>query len=262
MAGRHSDRTSQAKTLVIAAITVLAVLIVGTISVVLLRGGDEDVAAVNDDTVTSDPASPADPSPSAEEPDPGQSPEDVPAAEEPPTVEIPASAHACADAVSTGLTAVDAARAMVSGWAAHIQAMDDLQAGVNTQEQTAAIWTATREQGPADVSAFDAAREAYAPASPACSAFDIATMPADLRPAVESCQARAARTDSVLAAGQAAGADWASHLQAMADRRAGNLDPHSAHLAWMAAYSAAPVNIDRFGAEDVAYAGLPPCDLG
>ncbi|SDR76478.1 hypothetical protein [Actinopolymorpha singaporensis] len=41
-------------------------------------------------------------------------------------------------------------------------------------------------------------------------------------------------------------AEWKAHLKAMADRRAGRLDPHAAMLRWMSAYEKAPFRISAY----------------
>lgn len=120
---------------------------------------------------------------------------------------------------------------VVDDWAAHVQANADLLSGKNTEAETKAIWGTTRERGPARADSYEDARKAY---EAACGG-------------PKECPA--------LEAADAAVADWRTHLKAMADRRAGNLDPTHAQHMWQKAYEKAPDNIAKF--REAAAKGCP-----
>jgi hypothetical protein len=185
----------------------------------------------------------------------------VPASPTPvPTRALPAAIPGCVDAVQHGGAAVSRARATIADWAAHVQAMADLESGANTEAETQRIWATTRSRGPAGVAGFRAADADYQRARGACGAVPDAGLPADVAAAVAACRDVSRQTDAVLAAARGAVADWAAHLRAMADREAGRLDPHRAHLRWLAAYRAAPVNIETFRAAERVYRAHPRCE--
>jgi hypothetical protein len=139
--------------------------------------------------------------------------------------------------------------------------MADLQSGANTEAETTRIWAETRARGPRGVARFRSADGDYRQRAGACDGLPEAELPADAASAVAGCRDVRRQTDAVLAAAQRAVADWSAHLKAMADRRAGNLDAHAAHLKWLAAYRAAPVNIKKFQAAERGYGTHAPCGL-
>jgi hypothetical protein len=195
------------------------------------------------------------PTPAANAPSPA--PTSLPAA----VPSVPASVRACVDAVQRGGAAVDRARATMADWVAHVQAMADLQSGRNTEAETKRVWAETRARGPQGVAGFHSAYSEYRRLAGGCDRLPEAELPADVASAVAVCRDVRRQTDAVLAAAQGAVADWSAHLKAMADRRAGRLDAHAAHVKWLAAYRAAPVNIEKFRAAERVYGAHPPCAL-
>lgn len=165
-----------------------------------------------------------------------------------------AGARACRTAHARGVAAISAARkSVVHDWAAHIQAMSDQMAGKISETDEKAIWTTTRTRGPSRVAAFDSAYAEYQKARKACQAVDPATLNAEQRAAVADCQTIGAEVDSTLAAAQKSIDEWRAHLNAMAARRAGTLDPDTAMNKWMAAYQMAPMNIGKFERAEESY---------
>jgi hypothetical protein len=165
----------------------------------------------------------------------------------------PVALEKCRSSARTGVDAVEAADDSVGDWAVHIQAMDDLESGKNTEAETKAIWTVTRERGPGRVTVFENAAAGYAEVRDVCADVDPAAMAADQREAVDACRVLGEETDKALAAARNSVAEWKAHLKAMADRRAGQLDPGVAMHTWMAAYEKAPANIDAFHAAESAF---------
>ena len=163
------------------------------------------------------------------------------------------SLRTCVDADDKGAKAVEAARNSVGDWAAHIRAMDDLEAGVHSEEHTKSVWGVTRLRGPDRLSRFLSADKEYQEARDACAEVKQTEMSAGQRAALDDCQDVGQQIDTALSSADDALDEWRSHLKNMADRRAGSLDPDVAMTRWLAAYEKAPTNIKAFEAAEKAY---------
>ncbi|MEQ7009144.1 hypothetical protein ABN028_23465 [Actinopolymorpha sp. B17G11] len=159
----------------------------------------------------------------------------------------------CRSAARVGVDAVEAADDSVDDWAAHIQAMADLEAGRNTEAETKAIWTETRTAGPGRVTLFEQAAADYQDVRAVCADVDAVDMTAEQQGAIDGCRVLGEETDKALSAARNAVAEWKAHLAAMAHRRSGHLDPGAATTLWLAAYEKAPVNIDAFHDAEAAF---------
>jgi hypothetical protein len=175
----------------------------------------------------------------------------------PPTVKSDAvdeeALRACVTAYDDGEKAVEAARNSVGDWAAHIRAMDDLESGKHSEEHTKGIWTETRLRGPDRVTKFLKADDAYKQARDACADIKQSDLSAGQRAAFDDCKDVGEQVDTALAAADDSISEWRGHLENMAARRAGNLDPDIAMSKWLAAYEKAPANIQKFQAAEKAY---------
>jgi hypothetical protein len=171
----------------------------------------------------------------------------------------PPVVQTCMRAVDRGDAAVFQARAAVADWTAHVQAMTDQLTGRNTRAETARIWDATRARGAAGLSAFRSAETEYRRARERCLRTPVEEVVPAVAATVGTCRDVTRQTDAVLAAAAGPLADWAGHLKAMADRRAGRLDPARANQLWLATYRGARLNIDRFAAADRVYRGHARC---
>ncbi|SDS07402.1 hypothetical protein [Actinopolymorpha singaporensis] len=170
--------------------------------------------------------------------------------------------RACRAAADKGTAAATSARVAVGDWAAHIQAMKDEQSGKNTEAQTKAIWTRTRLAGPGHVSTYEAADKAFRPVRDACTNVDTAALPTQQKTSVEVCRTYTEEADKAVGAARASIAEWKAHLQAMADRRAGRLDPGVAMHRWMSAYEKAPFRISVYRRADRDLQQARTCRLG
>jgi hypothetical protein len=68
-----------------------------------------------------------------------------------------------------------------------------------------------------------------------------------------------AALNAAASTGRAAAGDWASHLAMMAAHAAGDLDANHAQTMWVAAWTAAPKNLDAFARADAALSKAPSC---
>lgn len=161
------------------------------------------------------------------------------------------SVSACAKEIEAAQAVVTAAGNATEHWREHVQARSDLLAGKNSEEQTKAIWKRTRLLGPADKVAVNSAVAARAAAKGGC----------DGAPgkAAAFCEQRLAALDAAGAADRAAAGDWAAHLQAMADHAAGDFGAEHAQDLWVAAWTAAPRNLDAAARATAALNNAPAC---
>jgi hypothetical protein len=128
-----------------------------------------------------------------------------------------------------------------------VQARSDLLAGKNSAETTKAIWKRTRLAGPADIATLKAAITAQANADGGC-----AKLPG-------ACSQRLTALDRAATANEAAARDWENHLAAMAAHAAGDFDSDHAQQMWVAAWTAAPKNLNAAAQADAALAAAPAC---
>jgi len=158
--------------------------------------------------------------------------------------------RACSSEVTATEAVVGAARVAATHWREHVQARTDLLATKNTEATTKAIWKRTRLAGPADAANLSAAT-AQLQTRGGCAKLAGAAAPA--------CQQRMAALNAAASTGRAAAGDWANHLAMMAAHAAGDFDADHAQHLWVAAWTAAPKNLDAFARADAALSTAPSC---
>jgi hypothetical protein len=161
------------------------------------------------------------------------------------------SAAACSREIQAAEALVLVAATATQHWREHVQARTDLLAGKNTEEQTKAIWKRTRLLGPADKAAVNSAVAGRTAAKGGCDGVPGKTG--------AFCKQRLAALDAAGTAGRAAAGDWAAHLQAMADHAAGDFGAEHAQDLWVAAWTAAPRNLDAAARATAALVDAPAC---
>ena len=167
---------------------------------------------------------------------------------------------ACAGEVAAADAEVAAARVGIGHWAEHIRARTDLLSGAEPKAVTKAIWKRTREAGPTDLARYQQAVAELARRSGACApAAGNASAGAADPAGLAACRQRLRVLAPAVAAGAASMGDWKAHQEAMAAHKAGEIDAaHAQHL-WVAAWTAAPKNINAFRAADAALPTAPTC---
>ncbi|WP_132156312.1 hypothetical protein [Kribbella antiqua] len=163
------------------------------------------------------------------------------------TPTVQSSADACAAEIRTTEAVVTAAHTAAGHWREHVQARTDLLSGKNSEETTKAIWKRTRLAGPTDIATLKAAITAQAKAQGGC-----AKLPG-------ACSQRRTALDRAASANEAAARDWENHLAAMAAHAAGAFDADHAQQMWVAAWTAAPKNLNAAAQADAALAAAPAC---
>lgn len=149
-----------------------------------------------------------------------------------------------------------AAQTGIGHWAEHVRARTDLLSGKKPQAVTSAIWKRTRLAGSADLLRYDRAVGDYTAATGACAATRSGGGAQDR---LAACKQRALVMGRALAAADGGMTDWRAHQQAMAAHKAGEFDAtHAQHL-WVAAWTAAPKNIEAFRAASAQLAAAPAC---
>ncbi len=160
-------------------------------------------------------------------------------------------AAACVKEIQAAEAVVLVAAAATEHWREHVQARTDLLAGTNSEEQTKAIWKRTRLLGPGDKVAVNSAVAKRAATKGGCN-----DVPGK---AAAFCKQRLAALDAAGTAGRAAAGDWAAHLQAMTEHAAGDFGAEHAQDLWVAAWTAAPRNLDAAARATAALADAPAC---
>ncbi|WP_410790440.1 hypothetical protein [Kribbella sp. C-35] len=157
----------------------------------------------------------------------------------------------CARELAAAENVLAAARVGIGHWAEHVQARTELLAGI--KPKVSAIWKGTRLAGPADLQRYDDDAKVLATLSGVCSAVTATSSELSV------CKRRAQVVGDALATGRAAMGDWRSHQAAMAAHKAGDFDAAHAQTLWVAAWTAAPKNINAFKAADARLSTTPPC---
>lgn len=181
----------------------------------------------------------------------GPEPTAAPPTTAPPTTATRTPAEACAREIATTQAVEYAARIAATHWREHVQARTDLLAGRNSEAATKAIWKRTRLAGPADIARLGAAATEQRKADGGCAKLTGTS--------VVACRQRLAALDAAASAGRAAAADWASHLAMMAAHAAGDFDAEHAQHMWVAAWTAAPKNLNAWARAEAAVAKAPAC---
>jgi hypothetical protein len=164
---------------------------------------------------------------------------------------------ACQHALTLGDTVADAADASHRDWGSHVQAQLQLDRGKITLAQTLALWASSKKPGPSDVRAFTTARAAWAKASGACQTLATkATTTAD-RADAAACMARRAAVQAVVATGADVNAEWADHLQMMANKA--HTDPAAYSERWRQMVRQAPATLKAYAQARSRLAAAPRC---
>lgn len=190
----------------------------------------------------------------------GSAPADGEATSAPPAAEPsgpPAALADCASQTEAGDDYLAATQQAADNWEVHYQASVGLNDGSLPLEAAEANWDRTREAGPADVEAYQAATTALDDAGAACAGLAEATVPTEYQERVDSCVARAEVVAEVRTRGDAMMGDWENHLEMMRTKE--EFDPEEYILMWREDVAFAPERMEpyRAAAEDLEAA--PAC---
>lgn len=159
---------------------------------------------------------------------------------------------ACRHALALGDAVAAAADASHRDWGSHVQAQLQLDRGKITLAQTLARWASSKKPGPSDVRAFTTARAAWTKASGACQA--LATTG---RAEAAACLARRTAVEAVVATGADVNAEWAAHLQMMANKA--HTDAASYSQRWRQMVQEAPATLKAYEQARSRLAAAPRC---
>lgn len=148
-----------------------------------------------------------------------------------------------------------AEKAGVGHWAEHVQAQTAANADRITVDEMNAIFTRTRLAGRDDQDRYDEAVTGYADADGSCAA--VAGASQQDAAALARCRDRFDEQQPVLQAGDAAMADWRSHLAAMTRSRTHHLD--DAEEIWINAWRAAPPHLRAYENAIATFRDAPDC---
>ncbi|HLL63212.1 MAG TPA: hypothetical protein VK401_09185, partial [Propionibacteriaceae bacterium] len=150
---------------------------------------------------------------------------------------------ACQKRVRAADEVLDEARTGIGHWEAHVDAERKARRGDISVDERQAIFKETRLKGPADQKRYADAQRNYERAR---DAFCGKAKGADGKVAatLSKCRERAVAQGPLMRAAGAAMRDWKSHLADMQRSREVHLD--NAQAVWIAAYRAAPKNINAY----------------
>lgn len=165
---------------------------------------------------------------------------------------------ACVRKQAGAATVVTAAAKGDADWSEHVMGQTDIEDGSRSLTVVERdLWGPTRSAGPADVSAFLAAKQVY-DALPGCVAVAaVATSPTSAR--LTRCVTRQGLLDTYLAAATAMMTDWQGHLQAMERHSAGLVGSAAAQEDWLRRWQAAPAHLAPYAAATAALTSAPVC---
>ena len=151
--------------------------------------------------------------------------------------------EACQKRVRAADKVLDEARTGIAHWEAHVGAERVTRAGKISVDDRQRIFKETRLKGPADQKRYadaqrdyERVRDAYCGKAEGADATVAATL--------STCRERADAQAPLMRAADAAMGDWKSHLAAMQRSREIHVD--NAEAIWLAAYRAAPKNINAY----------------
>ena len=174
----------------------------------------------------------------------------TPSESAPPTATAtPASAEAvrameaCQKRVRAADEILDEARTGIAHWEAHVEAERDAATDKISVDDRQRIFKETRLKGPADQKRYADAQRAYERTR---DAFCGKARGADAKVAatLSKCRERAVAQGPLMRAADAAMDDWKSHLADM--QRSREIHVQNAQSVWIAAYRAAPKNINAY----------------
>jgi hypothetical protein len=161
----------------------------------------------------------------------------------PASTEAVRAMEACQKRVRAADRVLDEARTGIDHWEAHVDAERRADRGDISVDARQAIFKATRLKGPADQKRYaDAQRDYQRTRDAFCGKAKGAD--AKVAAALSTCRERAVAQGPLMRAAAAAMGDWKSHLAAMQRSREIHVD--NAQAIWLAAYRAAPKNINAY----------------
>ena len=223
--GRHRPvRRTRKAWPILSGTAVLCVAAAGT-AWGLSRGGDSSDATHS--------SSPASPSSTAVSDTPRTSSTTNPTSSVSPTSDSAARARltACRSALAVGEKLVAAADQNYADWSGHVYAQTDYDHGKITFEQAHAIWERTKKSGPADLKAYDAAKQNWDKAdSRACTGLTAGA--AASQQALTACRDRSSAMADVISAAVPVYLGWKGHQVQMTHTEEKSKDPNAYFTEW------------------------------
>jgi hypothetical protein len=152
-------------------------------------------------------------------------------AESSPTADpVAAQVEDCRSGWQLQAAASKAAATVLAEWDAHLDIMNNLEAGKTTLEQAKKDWAPTTANAPQHIAAFHAADQAFTSSKLRCVAPDGATGGA--AEALATCAESMQVVDGVLAKARTAIEPWETHLQDQSHFKAGGITAARAEALW------------------------------
>ena len=157
---------------------------------------------------------------------------DPPTSESSPATADPLAAQVedCRSGWQLQAAASAAAATVLAEWDAHLEIMNNLQAGKTTLEQAKKDWAPTTANAPQHIAAFHAADQAFTSSKLRCAAADAAT--GGVADALATCAASMQVVDGVLTKARTAIEPWETHLKDQSHFKAGGITAAKAEALW------------------------------
>jgi hypothetical protein len=143
---------------------------------------------------------------------------------------VAAQVEACRSGWQLQAAASKAAATALAEWDAHLDIMNNLQAGKTTLEQAKKDWAPTTANAPQHIAAFHAADRAFTSSKLRCAKPDAATGGA--ADALAACAESMQVVDGVLAKARSAIEPWETHLKDQSHFKAGGITAARAEALW------------------------------
>ena len=155
------------------------------------------------------------------------------ASESSPTTVDPVAAQveACRKGWQLQAAANKAAATVLAEWDAHLDIMNNLQAGKTTLEQAKKDWAPTTANAPQHIAAFHAADQAFTSSKLRC-VKPAAAATGSAAAALATCAANMQVVDGVLAKARTAIQPWETHLKDQSHFKAGGITAAKAEALW------------------------------
>ena len=161
----------------------------------------------------------------------------------PPKAQVVAVLEACQKRVRAADQVLEVARTGIGHWKAHVAAERDAASNKISVKKRQQIFKETRLKGPGDQRRYAEAQRAHESAR-AASCGEIKGAEAKVAATLSRCRERADAQGPLLRAAAAAMGDWRRHLADM--KRSREIHVEDAQRVWLAAYRAAPKNINAY----------------
>ena len=174
-----------------------------------------------------------------------------------PSAEATAALQRCVTTVRAQESLAKAVAGSAANWQTHTDAQKRMEAGTFTAAQTAAAWARSKAKGPADLKAYATANAAVKQAGQGCADVDAKTAGSTLAAKASACAERSTRLAAIQAAGGKVQSEWSAHIAMMANKA--NTNKAAYHERWLKMVKDAGPTLTAYRTAAAAAAKAPAC---